>query len=141
MDKQGILRCLSGFPYSRNEYWIVAGGAMVLYGIREQTADIDLGCSKQLADQLEADGFLFRRTDDGKRWFRYGDNIEIFEEWLTGTTETVCGFNAVSVRGLIEMKQELGRDKDQKDVELIEAFLRRASCFELNRPADRGLWR
>ncbi|MBR0207851.1 MAG: hypothetical protein IJQ43_03025 [Oscillospiraceae bacterium] len=125
MDKQGILNCLSAFPYDRNEYWVVTGGAMVLYGIREQTADIDLGCSKRLADHLEADGFLFRRTDEGKRWFKYGERIEIFEEWIKDTVETVCGFHVVSIQGLIEMKQDLGRDKDKKDIESIKAFLKR----------------
>ena len=125
MDRQGILNCLSEFPYDPNEYWVITGGAMVLYGIREQTADIDLGCSKRLADLLEADGYLFRRTDDGKRWFKYGENIEIFEEWLTDTIDTVGGFHVVSIKGLIEMKQELGRDKDKKDIELIKAFLNR----------------
>ncbi len=98
---------------------------MVLYGIREQTADIDLGCSKRLADYLEADGCLFRRTDDGKRWFRYGDHIEIFEEWIRDTVETVCGFRVVSIQGLIEMKQDLGRDKDKKDIAFIKAYLNR----------------
>lgn len=43
MDRKGILSCLSEFPYDRNEYWVITGGAMVLYHIREQTADIDLG--------------------------------------------------------------------------------------------------
>ena len=93
MDKREILNCLSEFPYDRNEYWVITGGAMVLYDIREQTADIDLGCSERLADRLEADGCLFRRTEHGKRWF--------------------------------EMKQELGREKDKKDMELIQAFLNR----------------
>lgn len=125
MDKQGILNCLSGFPYDRNEYWVITGGAMVLYDIREQTADVDLGCSKRLADRLEADGYLFRRTDDGKRWFKYGDNIEIFEEWIMDTIETVYGFHVVSIKGLIEMKQEIGRDKDKRDIELIKAVLNR----------------
>ncbi len=125
MDKQGILKCLSEFPYDRNEYWVITGGAMVMYGIREETADIDLGCSRRLADRLEADGCLFRRTDDGKRWFKYAENIEIFEEWLSDSTETVCGINVVSIKGLIEMKQRLGRDKDKRDIELIKAFLYR----------------
>ena len=125
MDKQGILNCLSEFPYDRNEYWVITGGAMVLYDIREQTADVDLGCSERLADRLEADGYLFRRTDDGKRWFKYGDNIEIFEEWIMDTIETVYGFHVVSIKGLIEMKQEIGRDKDKRDIELIKAVLNR----------------
>ena len=125
MDKSGILNCLSEFPYDRNEYWVITGGAMVLYGIREQTSDIDLGCSKRLADHLEADGYLFRRTDNGNRWFKYGENIEIFEEWIMDSIEKVYGFNVVSIKGLIEMKQDLGRDKDIKDIELIKAFLNR----------------
>ena len=125
MDKQGILNHLSEFPYDRNEYWVITGGAMVLYDIREQTADIDLGCSERLADLLEADGYLFRRMDNGKRWFKYGENIEIFEGWLKDTIETIHGLNVVSIAGLIEMKQELGRDKDKKDIELIKAFLNR----------------
>ena len=125
MDKQGILNCLSEFPYDRNEYWVITGGAMVLYDIREQTADVDLGCSKRLADRLEADGYLFRRTDDGKRWFKYRDNIKIFEEWIMDTIETVYGFPVVSIKGLIEMKQEIGRDKDKRDIELIKAVLNR----------------
>ena len=123
MDKQEILYCLAEFPYDRHAYWVVTGAAMVLYGIREQTADIDLGCSKRLADLLEADGYLFRRTDDGKRWFKYGENIEIFEEWLMNGFETVYGFHLVSIKGLIEMKQKLGRDKDVKDIKLIKAFV------------------
>ena len=120
MDKREILNCLSEFPYDRNEYWVITGGAMVLYDIRAQTADIDLGCSERLADRLEADGCLFRRTEHGKRWFKYGKNIEIFEEWLMDGTESVHGFKIISIKGLIEMKQELGREKDKKDIETIQ---------------------
>ena len=54
MDRQEILNQLRAFPYDRNEYWVVTGAAMVLYGFKEQTGDIDLGCSKKLADLLEA---------------------------------------------------------------------------------------
>ena len=123
MNKQEILKCLSEFPYDRNEYWLITGGAMLLYGIREETADIDLGCSKALANLLEADGFMIGKTDDGKRFFKYGENIEIFEEWLNDSVEKVEGFNVISIKGLIEMKQEIGREKDKKVIELIKEFL------------------
>ena len=70
MNRQEILAQLSRFPYDRSEYWVLTGAAMVLYGIKEETADIDLGCSTQMADRLEADGCLYRRTDDGKNVFK-----------------------------------------------------------------------
>ena len=125
MDRQEILNHLRSFPYDRNEYWVLTGGAMVLYGIKRQTGDIDLGCSRKMADLLEADGYLFRHTEDGNRHFKVGDFIEVFEEWLEDSVETVDGFQVISTKGLIEMKNKLGREKDMKDIELIKSFLNR----------------
>ena len=48
--KQEIINKLKDFPYSRDEYWVITGSAMVLYGIREQTHDIDMGCTSAMAD-------------------------------------------------------------------------------------------
>ena len=119
MDRREILDRLRAFPYDRGEYWVITGAAMVLYGFREQTADIDLGCSAALADRLEAEGVPFRRMTNGKRWFRYADAVELFEGWLRGSVETVEGFPVISLEGLLDMKRELGREKDKKDIELI----------------------
>ena len=120
MNRSGILDHLKAFPYDRSEYWIITGGAMVLYGFREQTGDIDLGCSCEMADQLEKDGYLYQITADGKRWFKYNSYIEIVEEWLEDTTQEVDGFQVISVKGLIIMKQEMGREKDFQDIETIK---------------------
>lgn len=57
MDKQEIINKLKDFPYSRDEYWVITGSTMVLYGIREQTHDIDMGCNSAMADKLVADGY------------------------------------------------------------------------------------
>ena len=56
-DKHSLRQRLSELPFSKTEYWVVAGGAMVLHGFRPQTQDIDLGCSTSLADQLEQQGY------------------------------------------------------------------------------------
>ena len=122
MNRQELLTELNAFPYDRADYWVVAGGAMVLYGVRAETGDIDLGCTRTLADRLAAEGYPYRLTDDGRRWFRYSERIEIFEEWLYDRTETVDGFRVISLEGLIEMKTALGREKDLRDVERIRAF-------------------
>ena len=123
MNKAEILEQLDRFPYDRREYWVLTGAAMVLYGIRSQTADIDLGCTAQMADQLEAGGYLYQRTSDGKRWFQYGPSLEIFEDWLAGSPVSAEGFQLVSLPGLLEMKQQLGREKDLRDLALIRQFM------------------
>ena len=49
MNKQDIISRLKDFPYSCEEYWVITGSAMVLYGIREQIHDIDMGCTSAMA--------------------------------------------------------------------------------------------
>ncbi len=93
---------------------------MVLHGFRPQTRDIDLGCSTLLADKLERQGFSVSRCDDGTRKILYSEDIEIFENWLEGTVETVSGIRVVCVDGLIRMKKQPGREKDLADIALIK---------------------
>lgn len=93
---------------------------MVLYGFRSQTRDIDLGCSTLLADKLERQGYRVLRRDDGTRKILYSQDVELFENRLEGTVETVCGVPVVSVDGLVEMKKKLGREKDLADISLIK---------------------
>ena len=123
MRKSDVLVKLQEFPYDPKEYWVVAGAAMVLYGIRKECTDIDLGCSSKLADQLEQDGYLYKRTDDGNRCFRIGNDIEVFENWLKDIVTDVEGIPVITLTGLIEMKQELGREKDLNDIRLILAHM------------------
>lgn len=119
-DKYSLLQLLQSLPFSKEEYWVVAGGAMVLHGFRPQTRDVDLGCTTLLADQLEQQGCAAARCGDGTRRFSYSEHIEIFENWIEGSVEIISGVPVVSADGLIRMKRKLGREKDFADIALIE---------------------
>ena len=119
-DKYSLLRRLQELPFSEQEYWVIAGSAMVLHGFRAQTHDIDLGCSTLLADKLEQQGYTVSRYEDGTRKILYSEDVEIFENWVEGTVEIISGVPVVCVDGLIRMKKKLGRDKDLTDIALIE---------------------
>ena len=128
MRKEDIAARLKEFPYDPKDYWVVAGGAMVLHGFREETADLDLGCSSDMADELEAKGFPHRTTPDGNRWFKLGEDLEAFENWLCRTVVRVDGIPVISAEGLLELKRAGGREKDKRDVELILKGMREASA-------------
>lgn len=119
-DQSSLLQQLQALPFSHKEYWVVAGGAMVLHGFRPQTQDIDLGCSTLLADELEQQGYAVSRCEDGSRKIRYSENVEIFENWIEGTVERISGVPVVCADGLIQMKRKLGREKDLADIAVIE---------------------
>ena len=125
MNKADILQKLHELNWPAEDYWVVAGAAMVLYGLRPETHDIDLGCTTARADALEGLGVPFRYMSDGSgRWFTLSEDMEVFENWLMDRVELVDGVPVVSLRGLREMKRALGREKDIKDIARIDAFLR-----------------
>lgn len=119
-DKYSLVQRLQELPFSKEEYWVVAGGAMVLHGFRLQTQDIDLGCSTSLADRLEQQGYAVTYCEDGTRKILYSEDVEIFENWIEGTVEIMNGVPVVCVEGLMRMKKKLGREKDLADIVLIE---------------------
>ncbi len=120
-DKQSLIQRLKELSFPEKEYWVVAGGAMVLHGFRPQTHDIDLGCSTRLADKLERQGYFVSLCEDGTRKIVYSEDVEIFENWLEGTVELMSGIPVVSVDGLIQMKKKLGREKDLADLALMKS--------------------
>ena len=119
-DRCSLIQRIQELPFSEKDYWVIAGGAMVLHGFRPQTHDIDLGCSTILADELEGQGYAVSRCKDGTRKILYSENVEIFENWIEGTVEIISGIPVVGVDGLIRMKKKLGREKDLADIALIE---------------------
>ena len=123
MNKADIIAKLRAFPYDLSGFWLITGAALVLYGIREETGDIDLGCSTEIADRLEAEGYLYRVMEDGNRWFKFNEEIEVFENWLYDAVEIRDGIPVMSLAGIGEMKRQLGREKDLRDIRLIDAFI------------------
>jgi len=138
MTKEDIFNRLRELNYPQNEYWLLTGGAMVVYDIKESTNDIDLGCNKLLADMLENKGYPTTFLSDGTRKITVADDVEIFEEWLFDKVEIKYGIPVISVIGLLEMKKRLGREKDYADIKLIEEALlkRKRGSVENKEGAD-----
>ena len=119
LDKKQIIARLEELHLDDTKYWVITGGAMVLYGLREQTSDIDLGCTSDLADLLQQEGFPVERMPDGTRKIVVAEDVEIFENWLEDKVARFEGGPVISIQGLIEMKRALGREKDFRDTQLI----------------------
>ena len=120
MNRTQLLERLKALEFDKKDYWLITGGAMVLYELRAETGDIDLGCTREMADTLEASGHMPTILKDGTRKFVYAEDIEIFEEWLYDRVELVEDVPVISLDGLLAMKKTLGREKDLRDVRLIE---------------------
>ena len=122
MDKKDIIEKLNNLDLDKNEFWVIASSAMVMYGFKDSTPILELGCSRKLASKLEQK-YGSRILRDGTRKITIDDNIEIFENWLLDEINYVKDIPVISIEGLKQMKRSLGKDDDFKDIAIINRYL------------------
>lgn len=124
LHREDILRLLKELDFLGDGCWLTSGAALVLYGVKEATRDIDLICTTELADQLEQRGFPFRKDGlDGTRIFQINDKVEVLEDWQTDEVIELEGLKIASLLSIRKQKEALGREKDLADIRLIDCFL------------------
>lgn len=134
LHREEILRLIKELDFLGDDCWLTSGAALVLYGVKGTTRDVDLICTTELADQLEQRGFPFRRDGlDGTRIFQINDKVEVLENWQTDEVVQVEGLKAASLLSIRKQKEALGREKDVADISLIDRFLQ-----ERNHDPERG---
>lgn len=124
LDRTDILRILAQLPFHKNSFWVVMGGALVLHRIRNTTADIDIGCTNELFEQLKGCGYEISISRSGLERIDYSALVHIYNKWPTDSIENIDGISVASLASIIKDKQHFGRPKDLADIELIQQSLK-----------------
>lgn len=96
------------------------------FGGEDSTRDVDVICTRALADRLEARDVPFRRDGlDNTRIFAFNSLVEVLEDWDTQEIVEEAGLRTASLLSIRAQKAALGREKDLADMALIDAFLER----------------
>lgn len=122
LNKEQILDKLKGLGFPKDQYCVMTGAALVLYGVKPETADIDIGCTCQLFSELQQRGFGITKEKPGKG-IVIDDNIEIFEDWMPEKKNLIYDVPVANLLDIRKFKEQLGRDKDLRDIALIDKFL------------------
>lgn len=122
--KENIIKTLKDMDLPLSEYWITSGAALVIHGVKESTNDIDLGCTTKLAEHFLEKGCKYRVVEDNSRIIAINDTIEILENWFVDEIEVIDGFPVGSLESIKKQKAELGREKDVKDIRIIDEYIK-----------------
>lgn len=76
MRKQEYLQKLARLGLDREKFCIVAGGAMVLHGIREETGDIDVQMSQEYFEEIKG-RFETKKSPKYENLYEIGDKVEV----------------------------------------------------------------
>jgi hypothetical protein len=130
--KEDIIKILKDMDLPLSEYWITSGAALVIHGVKETTNDIDLGCNTSLVEHFIKKRCNYRVVEDNSRIVQVNDTIEILENWFVDEIVFIDGLPVGSLESIRKQKAELGREKDIKDIRLIDAsLLSRCECYTL----------
>lgn len=92
---------------------------MVLHGIKSETNDIDLGCTDALFAHIQHTGYPVTINRMGKEKILFSDNITIYRAWKCEGVDFIDGIPVCDLNTIIKNKQELAREKDLVDLQLI----------------------
>jgi hypothetical protein len=110
-----------------DKFAIFGSGPLSIRGLRESN-DLDIIVKKDIWDKLDRK-FMIRSSSGG---IVLG-NIDVCENWLPwfddlnmliDTADIIDGIRYVKLEYVLKWKKEMNRDKDKKDVKLIDEFLK-----------------
>lgn len=125
LSNKAYKKISSEFDIKRFE--ISFGAALVLYGIKKKTQDIDVTIDNNTFNKIKKNYTI----DDGfnsKRIRSYIPYVDIHKEDKKRKTKTLYGLTIATLPQVIEDKKEIGRDKDLNDLILIDKFLKKNKC-------------
>ena len=122
MNKEELIKLVESLNLPKEEYYILGGGSLVIYGIKDKTADLDLCVSEELFEKLKEEYNITEKNKCG--FYSISDNIEMIpnpkEEF---TCEVIEGYQVEVLERILEFKKRRNAPKDRPYVEKIEEYL------------------
>ena len=126
MNKKEILEILKNLNFSNNEYIVLTGASMVVQKVKSKTDNINISVSENLFRKLKkhstkSDIFLnydIYKINNYNVYFSNSINLFNKEDLIL-----IDEIYFQSLENIKQMKENLGKTKDKKDIKKIDLFL------------------
>ena len=116
LNKNDILNLIKKYNLDNDEIKIISGAAMVLHGLKEKTNDLDISVSLDMYNYL-LDKYPCKL--EKKDVFYIDDVINFSHNYYDVDTIKYHNCNVQTVKSILELKNNLNRDKDKLDISKI----------------------
>jgi len=134
MKNNALFQKVKELKLPENKYALFGSAPMGIRGLKE-CSDIDLVVTEDLWQEFKnKQGWEYKITENSVEYIQNSDsNIEIWHDWrpwyqdvmpFIDNSEIIDDLPFVRLEYVLEWKRQFGREKDLKDVEIIEEFLR-----------------
>ena len=132
MNKDEIFIILKELNLPKKEFYIISGASLVIRGIREKCADIDLCISERLFEEIKD---IYGLTEDKKNkygFYQISDIIEVVVEKKENfKMEELNPYNLEDLHTILDYKEKRNLLKDQVDIKNINKYLEKLNNVKM----------
>ena len=123
MNKQEYIKKLDSLKLDKSSYRIISGGVMLLYDLKDSTADIDIKVRSDYFEKLQKI-FSFKKSSKYPNLYEISDNIEVkVQNFDDNDTKIIDGYPVESLELTLQWMLEQNRPKDQEKIKIIQQYL------------------
>ena len=119
MKKKEIFEKLNELDLEKDKYLIIGGAALVCQGVKTETNDIDLSCSKEYYNSLN----WKTRIGLFNTEIKYKDIYEIGPNFYTDKYDLINGYRFMTLEDLLELRIKENKDKDKSVIKKLQLMI------------------
>lgn len=127
MNKEELVKLLQTLKISKEEFWILSSGALVLRGIYPDAGDLDIAVTNKGMEQLKENYNLIPKGGDFKDFYTVTEKIECVcdgeKKDLEYQPEKVGEYYVQNIYQYLEFLKHSNREKDKKRISLVEEYI------------------
>lgn len=124
MNKNTLVEKVKTLQLPIGSYCVLAGGAMLFYGLRDQTQDVDLHVNEDAFSILKNTQQLIL-LDEERRHYAIGEDVELYvmpqSEIVYAVHDGIC---VQTPQAVLALKKRLNREKDKTDIVALEEYIK-----------------
>ena len=124
MNKDAYKANLDKLYLDKSQYCIIAGGVMLLWGLKETTEDIDIKVKPKYFEELKKK-FIFKKSTKYPNLYELDDMTEVkVEDFDASNVTIVDSYPTESLELTLKWMLDHNRPKDQEKIKILQKFLK-----------------
>lgn len=128
MNKEELIELIKNLKISREEFWVLSSGALVLRGIYPDAGDLDIAVTNKGMEELQKNYDSIPEEYELGNFYKVTENIECVcdgnKEELKFKPEKVGEFYAQNIYEYLEYLEGSDREKDKKRIPLVKEYIK-----------------
>ena len=126
MNKEELIDLIKTLKISKDEFWVLSSGALVLREIFSDAGDLDIAVTNKGLEELKQNYNLIPK--ENSNFYKVTENIECVcdgeKSKLKYKPEKIGDYYVQNINEYLEYLKSSKREKDKKRIPIVEEYIR-----------------